>query len=149
MFNFPENVVTRTAIGRECLTALRGIPYENLGLNSFQLRRKRELHGSLLQLQPCSTPWTIAAAENLFVWQRIDDRDWYWQWLLLAMDIEEIWMMYGDQILFSSSWSNIVPEFLIRYCSRLADVNHWAKMLMLDTWPVTTTQPCSAKRCSR
>jgi len=28
--------------------------------------------------------------------------DWYWQWLLLAMDIEEIWML-GNQILFSSS----------------------------------------------
>jgi len=36
----------------------------------------------------------------------------------------------------------------IRYCSRLAGVKHWTKML--NTWPTTSTTALSAaKRCSR
>ena len=128
---------------------LRGIPYENLGLNSFQLRRKENCtdpcynFNLVRHLEHCCCREFVCLTENC------------WSWLGLAMVIigNGHWRNMDD-----AWWSNIILKFLIkhcsripdiRYCSRLADVKHWAKMLMLDTWPATTTQPCSAKRCSR
>ena len=139
MFNFPENIVTRTAIGRECLTAFHSncgeIPYENLGLNSFQLRRKENCTNpcynfNLVQhIKQLLLPRICLFDRKLMIAIDIGNTG-YWQWLLLAMDIEEIWMMYGDQILFSSSWSNIVPEFLIRY--QILFQTRWCQTLSQD-----------------
>jgi len=135
MFNFPENIVTRTAIGRECLTAFHsncgGIPYENLGLNSFQLRKKRTARilvttSTLFNtLNNCCCREFVCLTEN------------WWSSLVLAMviignghwrNMDDVW------------WSNIILEFLIEHCSWVPD-----QILFQTRWCQTLSQDADAR----
>ena len=166
MFNFPENIVTTTAnwvrVPNSIPFKLRGIPYENFGLNSFQLRKKRTARilvttSTLFNtLNNCCCREFVCLTENCWsslILAILDiGNGYYWQWTLKKYGwcmVIKHYSQVPDRSLFQSSLSDTVPEFLITYCSRHTDVKHWAKMPMLDTWLITTTQPCFAKRCSR
>ena len=162
MFNFPENIVTRTAnwvgVPNGIPFKLRGNPLREFGVKFLPTEKRKKRTARILvttstffnTLNNCCCREFVCLTENCWSWLILAILDigngYYWQWTLKKYGwcmVIKYYSRVPDQTLFQSSWSDI------RYCSRLTDVKHWAKMPMLDTWLITTTQPCFAKRCSR
>ena len=124
-----------------------GIPFGKLIKIKIHSDSEKEekLMASLLQHSTLLDILNTCCCRDMFVWQTIDDRIWYWQWTLKTYCWwSNIWKLRIVADIRHCSWSSssdTVVELLM--------FKHLAKLLMLDTWTATTAKPCSAKRCSR
>jgi len=125
--NFPlkENVVTRTAIGKERLTALYlncgGTLRKKIKSKLFRLGERREAYGILLQHQSCLTSWKLVAAENMSVWQKLviiyDIFNGHWR------STDGVHAQEMDTYLLVI----LIKHFASRYCC-------WSQTLLLSCW---------------
>jgi len=139
MFNFPENIVTRTAIGRECLTALHsncGDPLREFAVKFLPTEKEKRTARILVTtstlfdtLNNCCCREFVCLTENC------------WSWLVLAMviignghwrNMDDVW------------WSNIILKFLIEHCSWVPD-----QILFQTRWCLTLGQVADARYLAR
>jgi len=130
IFPLKENIVTRTAIGKECLTALHlncgeNLTEKNLKLNYISTWRKtRSLRVPCYDIK---LDWHFG---NLLL-PRIClfDRSW-WSYMIYSMDIEEVLMVSMHKkwtYICWWYWSNILQVVTVadvRHCCRIAEVRH-------------------------
>ena len=139
-------------------------------------KKKRTAQHPCYNIQPWLTSETFVLPSCICL-TAILHRLWLWKYWIFAMDIEELyghiymiifeygwvpadsdsWQFMSEvkPLLFQSCWcpilfqnSDIVPE--LRYCSRLVDARHWAKMLglLLLLLLLQRSQPQSVARDS-
>jgi len=126
---FLKNIVTRTAIGKESLTALHLNCGKNLTGNKikFRLGEKKITWHPCCNIQPWLISWNICCCRVVLVWQTIDDRVGCWDMdnghrrIIFQMDIYiHIRWWY---------WSHI-PQVIIIPETRYYNYCSWRQMLL-------------------
>ena len=103
-----------------------GIPFEKLIKIKIHSDSEKEekLMASLLQHSTLLDILNTCCCRDMFVWQTIDDRIWYWQWTLKTY----CWWSNILEVENCCWYQTLFLKFLIRYCCWVADVQTFGQV---------------------
>ena len=129
---FKKYIVTRTAIGKESLTALHSNCGKNLTGKLNQIsswRKKKTTWHPCYNIQPWLTSWNIGCCRVMLVWQTINDRVGYLDmdnghWRIIFQKDTYTYISVGDIGQIFRKWLLFLEQDVIatvpkgRYCCR-------------------------------